>query len=147
MKKLVSIALGLLAFFGSAGIPLFQHTCTMEDVTIQTLFTSSDHCEEAPVEVETCCAAEETAAAETHEHVKQEPCCTDDVKRLALQFNFFEHWQLSAATLPNAPLSIASYLPYTAVFPREEQLLFAANSDPPPLTGRERLCSICILRL
>jgi hypothetical protein len=149
MKKQISIGLVLLFFFGSVGVPLFRHTCSMEDITIHTLFTSSDHCEEtAPVVVEkSCCKAEEqSVTTKNEERAESGSCCSDDVKRLAMQFSFFEQWQLTAI-IPQGEISITAFLPYTSVFPREEQLLFAANSDPPTLSGRELLHSICILRL
>jgi hypothetical protein len=148
MRSTFSIALILLVFSGSVGIPLYQHTCTHENITIHTLFTASDHCEEMqsqPVEKDECCAkAARQAAAE---QVEKEPCCKEDVTRLAMTFNYFEHVQLSVGILPPAIPSIEQILPYTSVFPAEDAVLFASNSDPPPLPGRERLCLNCVYRL
>jgi hypothetical protein len=148
MKKQISIALVMLFFLGSVGVPLFRHTCSMEEITIHTLFTSSDHCEEmASVAAEKSCCKEEQSVTANSERAESGSCCSDDVKRLAMQFGFFEQWQLTAITIPQGEISIAAFLPYSNVFPREEQLLFAANSDPPTLSGRDLLHSICILRL
>lgn len=148
MRILVSIALVLLVFSGSVGVPLYQHTCAHEQITIHTLFTGSDHCkamEEAPVQPErhSCCAKPQPQKVQ----LKKETCCTEHVTRLALSFNFFEQVQSAGAILPDAPLAITRFLPYAPVFPTESQVLYASNSDPPPLSGRELLQSICILRL
>lgn len=149
MKKILSIAIVLLVFFGSVGVPLYQHTCLHEDITIQTLFTASGHCEkghetvaEKPAD---CCAAPEPSA--DRDEVGDTHCCTENVSHLAMSFNYFEQWQLAVAIVPQAAFSVEKYLPYVPSFPSESQIRYAANTDPPPLSGRERLCANCILRL
>ena len=152
MRHLAAISLVLIVFFGSVGIPLYQHTCLHEDITIHTLFTSSDHCEEMAVmeseaTTDACCKAPATVAAPSSEQLKNSHCCTDDMTRLAMSFHFFEQWQVQAAIIPQLPLAIADYLPATPSFPRAAQLRIAANSDPPPVYGRELLNRICVYRL
>jgi len=45
-------------------------------------------------------------------------------------------------------LQISRFLPFRLEFPAEEQvLLYASDTDPPPLSGRELLHRICIWRL
>jgi len=145
MRHIYSIALVLLVFCGSVGIPLYQHTCQHEDITINTLFTASDHCEsmDAPEPVvNSCCASE------AKEQVADDHCCTEDVTRLAMNFSFFVNWQMTAAIVPSAELQISRFLPFRLEFPAEEQvLLYASDTDPPPLSGRELLHRICIWRL
>ena len=144
MRKLYSIALVLLVFCGSVGIPLYQHTCLHEDITIHTLFTASDHCEamhEPEPSVPSCCAKEVKTI------VEDDHCCTEDVSRLAMNFSFFVNWQLTAAIVPQPELNISRFLSFEPAFPAGEQLFCASDSDPPPLSGRELLHRICILRL
>jgi hypothetical protein len=134
MRIAVSIALVLLVFSGSVGVPLYQHTC-------------SDHCKamEQAVQPErhSCCAKPQPQKAQ----IKKETCCTENVTRLALSFNFFEHARQAVAAIPDTLLANARFLPYAPVFPTESRVLYASNSDPPPLSGREILRAICILRL
>jgi hypothetical protein len=148
MHKLFSIALIVLIFSGSVGIPLYQHTCSHENITINTLFTASGHCDEMdaePAAVDDCCA--KAAAAKAKAQIEKEPCCKEDVTRLAMSFNYFEHAQLFAAVIPTVSLSIEQFLLYTSVFPAEDQLQYASNSDPPRISGRGLLCLNCMLRL
>ena len=149
MKRILSILSVLLVFFGSVGVPLYQHTCQHEDITINTLFTASDHCEaghEAVVEkAHDCCAAPEPETDQ--DQLADDSCCSEHVSRLAMSFNYFEQWQLVVAIIPAAAFSAEKYLPYAPSFPAESQIQYAANTDPPPLTGRQRLCANCILRL
>ena len=147
MRQLYSIAIVLLVFFGSVGIPLYQHKCLHDDITIHTLFTGSDHCEvmqeEEQPNAPDCCASKVKK-----QEVKEDHCCTEDVTRLALAFNFFENWQLQTAMIPQAELKIAQHLPYSTEFPAEKQvMLCVSDTDPPPLSGRDRLPVICIWRL
>lgn len=144
MRQLKSIALVLLVFCGSAGIPLYQHTCLHEDITINTLFTGSDHCKathEPEQVIESCCGGK------TKEQLTDNHCCTEDVARLAMNFGFFENWQLTPAVIPQRELSIARFLPFQPVFPVEKSLLYASDKDPPSISGRERLHRICTWRL
>jgi hypothetical protein len=149
MKKFLSIASVLLVFFGSVGIPLYQHTCLHEDITINTLFTASDHCEDGHEAVEEtpddCCAVPEPAIKQ--DQLSENHCCSEDISRLAMSFDYFEQWQLAMAVIPTTSLSVEKYLPYAPSFPTESQIQFAANTDPPALSGRQRLCANCILRL
>jgi hypothetical protein len=150
VRKLFSISLIVIVFSGSVGIPLYRHTCSEENVTINTLFTTSDHCEEMeapPVLEEHACCAHAEPVVNTEKHIEKEPCCKEDMTRIALSFDYFSQWQLLVAIIPVMPSSIEQFLPYTTVFPSEEQLLYACDSDPPPIQGRERLCRNCVYRL
>ena len=149
MKKVLSIASVLLVFFGTVGVPLYQHTCLHEDITINTLFTASDHCEEGHEAMEQqaddCCAVPEPEIA--RDQFSDKHCCSENVSRLAMSFDYFEQWQLAVAVIPAAAFSVEKYLPYAPSFPSESYIQYAANTDPPALSGRQRLCANCILRL
>lgn len=144
MRRLASIALLLLVFSGSIGAPLYTHTCLEEKVTIHTLFTASKHCDDleaATYEKQhvSCCAAPK--------QLVKDNCCSEEAQHLAMKFGFFEHWQTQLALAPQLISDIVTYLPYTVVFPDEQEVLYATNSSPPPLSGRDILHRICIWRL
>ena len=144
MRRIASIALLLLVFSGSVGVPLYTHTCFEEKVTIRTFFTASEHCEDmasAPHHEahSSCCAAPE-------QQVKDN-CCSEEAKHLAMKFGFFEQWQLQLALAPQLIPEVTAILPYVLVFPDEREVLYATNSDPPPLSGKDILHRICIWRL
>lgn len=146
MRRLFSIALIVLVFSGSVGIPLYQHTCLHENITISTLFTGSDHCEEEHIEkqgrtVAPCCAIP------SEKQVTKDHCCSEEVTRLALPFNYIEQAQSLVYLAPEFPFPAAHYLLYQIIIPAENRLLYAANSDPPPLSGRELLHINCVWRL
>lgn len=145
MRRLISITLALLVFSGSIGAPLYSHTCSHDNVTIHTLFLSPDHCVEMdvqPVEQHASCCA-----VKTPEQQVKEKCCSEQVTHLSMQFNFFEHWHMQAAIIPQFVPEITHYLPYTVLFSEDREVLYASNTDPPPLSGREILHRICIWRL
>lgn len=149
MKKVLSIASVLLVFFGTVGVPLYQHTCLHEDITINTLFTASDHCEDGHEDEEQqaddCCAVPEPKI--DHERLSENHCCSEDISRLAMSFDYFEQWQQAVAAIPAPVFSVEKYLLYAPAFPSESHIRFATNTDPPALSGRQRLCANCILRL
>ncbi|MBI3240620.1 MAG: hypothetical protein HYZ43_17540, partial [Flavobacteriia bacterium] len=77
-KRLVGIGLMILVFLGSIGIPIYRHSCSHERITIQTLFTKSDHCDEDVEINDTCCKDD------TSDDAVDNRCCTDEIKRLSL---------------------------------------------------------------
>jgi hypothetical protein len=91
--------------------------------------------------MEGCCSGE------VKEQVTGGHCCTEDVTRLAMNFGFFENWQLTPAIIPQPELRVAHFMPFQPVFPAEKSPLYASNTDPPFISGRERLHRICIWRL
>ncbi|ASS49980.1 MAG: hypothetical protein A3D31_10415 [Candidatus Fluviicola riflensis] len=138
-NRLVGIGLILLVFLGSIGIPLYRHSCTHEQIIIQTLFTSSDHCEEEIVEP--CC--KEKASDE----LLSDDCCSDEIKRLSLSFDYFEsdHYQ--------HPVWIAEYPLLTAfrftpeILHTDESVIICQITRPPPKPLGERLPVNCCWRL
>ncbi len=141
---MASIALLLLVFSGSVGVPLFTHTCLEEKVTIHTLFSASDHCDDMKAATP---EKQHISCCEAPKQLVKDRCCSEEAKHLAMKFDFFEHWQTQAAIITQPFTDIHKYLPYTVLFSEDQEVLFATNTDPPPRSGREILHQICIWRL
>jgi hypothetical protein len=140
-NRLVGIGLILVVFLGSIGIPLYRHSCSHEQITIQTLFTMSDHCGEETEEEDACCA--KTIADESAD----DNCCTDEIKRLSLSFDYFEsHHYQPPFWLGEVPSAIAFRFP-TEIVVSDESLIVCQITEPPPKPLGERLPVNCCWRL
>ncbi|MDH4472504.1 MAG: hypothetical protein QE487_07830 [Fluviicola sp.] len=140
-NRLAGIGLILVVFLGSIGIPLYRHSCSHEQITIQTLFTMSDHCEEEAEAEDSCCA--KTIPEESAD----DDCCTDEIKRLSLSFDYFESDQYQY------PVWIAEF-PILTEFQFAPEITLANEevnicqiTEPPPKPLGERLPVNCCWRL
>ncbi|HLP56683.1 MAG TPA: hypothetical protein VK151_16720 [Fluviicola sp.] len=142
-NRLVGIGLIALVFLGSIGIPLYRHSCSHEQITIQTLFTMSDHCEAEAETEDSCC---EKAIPEQSESV-DDNCCTDEIKRLSLPFDYFEsaHYELPVWIAVIPKLSELRFVPES--IPSDESLIACQITEPPPKPLGERLPVNCCWRL
>ncbi len=140
-KRLVGIGLMILVFLGSIGIPIYRHSCSHEQITIQTLFTKSDHCDQDIEVNDTCC--EDNAA----DDAVDDRCCTDEIKRLSLAFDYVEssyyHHPVWTITYPLLPQSCLT----TEIRFAHQPVLVAQFTEPPPKPLGERLPVNCSWRL
>ena len=147
MLKSFAYGLVFLILAGSVGIPVYQHTCLHEKLTINTLFVASDHCEEEHVDVviPDCCAI---ADVENSSHVAvKDNCCVDQV----------DHWHFSC--FGDGKIPVASLGVYISDFSEVHPQIIQENlansqtqvtnlgNDPPPLNVSERLALHCIWRI
>lgn len=140
-NRLAGIGLIVLVFLGSIGIPLYRHSCSHEQITIQTLFTMSDHCEEEAGGEDSCCAKT------VPDELADDNCCNDEVQRLSLSFDYFEsdHYHFPVWLAEVQPIA---YLGFTAELEfAEEPLIGCEITEPPPKPLGERLPVNCCWRL
>lgn len=140
-NRLAGIGLILVVFLGSIGIPLYRHSCSHEQITIQTLFTMSDHCEEETEEEDACCAkaiVDESA---------DDNCCTDEIKRLSLSFDYFESDHDQSPFWVSEVPDFAELRFIKEVLVADESLIVCQITEPPPKPLGERLPVNCCWRL
>jgi hypothetical protein len=141
MRSFALIALTIIAFAGTIGLPFYTHTCTSENVSISTVFVASDHCDDHEEDiVRTSCCADPSAAS-----ISEEDCCSEQLSLLSLSFNFFDYWQMQAAELPQPVFSAKPFI--LAALPEPEETGLTRNSNAPFRKGREILTRHCVLRL
>lgn len=140
-SRLIGIGLMVLVFLGSIGIPLYRHSCSHEQVTIQTLFTMSDHCEEEAEEEKSCCEKR------IPDEAVSDNCCSDEVQRLSLSFDYFEsaHYQYPV-WIAQAPLLTEFQFTPEIIYADEPIVVFQITKPPPKPLG-ERLPVNCCWRL
>ena len=135
--------IGLIAlFFGSLGVPMYKHYCSHEQVTINTLFSESRHCDTETVShKDACCSTDK------EEVVQRKNCCSDELKNLSLTFNYFE--QLKKDQIPFIALVPSVFAVYSekSTVPDAQSWRFPKVADPPPITVHERLPKISCWRL
>lgn len=135
--------IGIVALFlGSLGIPMYEHYCAHEEITIHTLFSESEHCEpEADSHKDTCCSKEKERT------IQRKNCCSDELKNLSLTFNYFEKLQkeslLFVGVIPEPPVLVFEQLTYF----NDDYRCFPDVSDPPPPGVHERLALVGCWRL
>ncbi len=101
----------------------------------------SDHCEEETEVEDTCC--QESIPVESAD----DNCCTDEIRRLSLSFDYFE------STHYEFPVWIADYLLLTEfkftpeISYDDESVLVCQITEPPPKPLGERLPVNCCWRL
>lgn len=143
---MIARAIGILGitalFLGSMGIPMYEHYCAHEQVTIHTLFAESKHCEtEAFSHKDTCCSPAEK------EGIERKNCCSDELKNLSLAFDYFEQLKkdtvLSLAIVAERPVIYSVH----STIPDAHSWRFPDVSDPPPLTVNDRLPLVGCWRL
>ena len=141
-KALIGL-LVLFVFLGSLGIPLYEHTCLHEKMSIKTLFKASDHCAVKASDQHqhpTCCA-------KASKEVVKDECCTEEMTYLTMTFNFFEFTDTPISLLPQVPFTYTKEQLFSSILLSNEIVLFATNPDPPSLSGKDLLPKNCIWRL
>jgi hypothetical protein len=134
--------LGMLTLFiGSLGIPMYEHYCTHEQLTIHTLFSASKHCDpELSGHKDVCCKPEKKQG------IERKNCCSNELKNLSLTFDYFQQEKAKEvqlmAVLPATPCSDQ---PISSLPDDLRQLL--EIEDPPPLSIHDRLPLIGCWRL
>lgn len=135
--------IGLLALFlGSVGVPMYEHYCSHEQVTIHTLFSESQHCDSETVShKDVCCSAEKEQV------VQRKNCCSDELKNLSLTFNYFEQLKKDQTFYSVlVPQVLACFIEESTI-PNPQNWRYPTVEDPPPLTVHERLPKISCWRL
>ena len=142
MLRMTAFGLLLLTFFGSVGVVFYSHTCAREQVTINTFFAASGHCEADHREqkVESCCGGQ----TQNGQAAKNENCCSESIGVVYLSFRFFEQIPAFQFVLPDTAIEWKKFEVPVSECPRE---MYALASDPDPPAGREILTRICIWRL
>ncbi len=142
MKQFFQIVGIVVVFFGTLGLPLFQHTCLQENITIQSVFTPSNHCEKEhlELEVESCCKKEKSISTQF-----EKKCCVEDQSQLQLSFTYFEHLQLHPF-LQSIAVSNFDYPNWIGSVDSEEKQL-PSFADSPPFLSSKRLPLLCVWRI
>ena len=145
MKSILAIGAVLIVLLGVFGIPVYTHTCLHEDLTIVSVFTPSDHCEEVaceePKQEASCCEQEKSEEEEINGN-----CCADDLSDVRLHLSYFEEflvkWQL--AYPEQEIIAFADVIDREAVI---QKSIGIVQTHAPPIDVGQYLPLICIWRL
>ncbi len=145
MKSILAIGAVLIVLLGVFGIPVYTHTCLHEDLTIVSVFTPSDHCEEVaceePNQEASCCEQEKSEEEEINGN-----CCADDLSDVRLHLSYFEEflvkWQLA---YPEP--EIIAFTDFNDRKSAIKKSLGIVQTHAPPIDVGQYLPLICIWRL
>ena len=145
MKRILALGAVLIVLLGVFGIPVYTHTCLHEDLTIVSVFTPSDHCEELaceePTQESACCEQEKSEEVEVTGN-----CCSDDLSDVRLHLSYFEEflvkWQL--VWPESETIALEDACDHEAIMQRSMGIV---QTHAPPIDVGEYLPLICIWRL
>ena len=128
VKALRNIALifgVFLLFLGNIGVDVYKHICEEDGVEMAYVINTIDHCDEHEEDLPPCCQEEE----------KEDDCCDDEVAYYQLKFDFFQQLGSIDYVIPQPTKIVWG----EEVLTLEDQIIFAGDSDPPPLERSTRL--------
>lgn len=138
VKICLQIAFIIIILGGSLGIPVYQHTCSSENKSEQTLFVDASSCnkhEEVHKE-KSCCADKESPEKAANN------CCTVEVSAYKVSFfkQFQSEFQFSLLDLPKVNTTDVFSFPVITV--TENEVLAFADLPPPKLLKRLALIQV-----
>jgi len=123
-----------LVLLGSIVVSEFSHSCHEDGDLTSYIVAIDDHCKSKAIYNEPCCESESHSEAEGNSHTDEHDCCSDEIKILKLNLDYFQDIQ-DVAFVANYNKDIG--LPKVASTNKDIQPHNYAN--PPPLSRSERI--------
>ncbi len=136
LKQLYIYVLVLVVSITTVGIPVYKHTCHVENVTIDTYFVRSSHCEEMEPEPfeKSCCKAEKKHEKEN----LQKKCCSEEQAQFKVSDLAIHHVDLPSIEWVDFRPEVFR-INYSHFEIPEKLHSFNGYPQPPPLSNRNRL--------
>lgn len=132
VRSIVIICFGLALFVGNTiGLDVFEHFCNTEKTASYSyILQIDDHCSDihAASNIESCCSEEES---------EEEGCCEDEIIHVHLDLDYSNEYSDISSSIFVEDLNYSVLLSLDKVHVAEE-LVFALQPNPPPLTSLER---------
>lgn len=132
LKNVFLFSFITLIFFGSVGISVFEHFCSVDGKEVSFFTKAEDKCE-LKQEQESCCAHKVENSSDKFE---KPACCSEDFSYIKLNTeNHSEILKLKENTKFLKAFSYFSEL-FPTVYSKEEYIAFC-DVDPPSPSGQE----------
>jgi hypothetical protein len=132
LKNVFLFSFITLIFFGSVGISVFEHFCSIDGKEVSFFTKAEDKCE-VKQEKKSCCAHEDTDA---NENFEKPACCSEDFSYIKLNTeNHSEILKLKENIKYYKAFSYFSEL-FPTVYYKEDYIAFC-DVDPPSPFGQE----------
>ncbi len=145
MKLLNKIILSLflvLIFFGSIGVSVFEHFCSINGNEISYFAPLEDKCEKESIK-QSCCSHKQNDISTV---LKKEKCCSEQFSYIKLNTeNHTEIVKLKNDIKFNKAFSYFSEL-FPIIYSKEEFIAFVGG-DPPSKSGRQIIISNQVFRI
>ena len=131
LRSILIICFGLALFVGNTiGLDVFEHFCNTEKTASYSyILPLYDHCADshATSNIESCCSEEES----------EEGCCEDEIIHVHLDLEYSNEYSDINPSIFVGDLTYSELLSIDKVHAAED-LVFALQPNPPPLTSSER---------
>lgn len=135
LNKTILFIFIVLIFFGSIGISVFEHFCSIDGKEVSYFTPIEERCD-IKSEIETCCSHKSTPLNFKKENFKKEKCCSEQFSYIKLNTeNHSEILKLKENTKFLKAFSYFSEL-FPTIYSKEEYIAFC-DVDPPSSSGQE----------